>query len=126
MSAQLSANAHFNMLAGRSRALSGALFWGGVMLLIMGLWVGNKHEGISGLIVIGFIALAMAGVALAIWNFVRTSQQIQSGTDDPEPFAKTQKLFGVVLLVVGALLLAIALLFAIWYKLAAFGEAFGL
>lgn len=120
------ANVSFNSLLARSRSIAVGLFWGGLMLLIIGLWVAKKHEELSGAWVLLFLFLALAGFGLAVWTYLKAGRLARSGDRDTAPLLKADKMIGGLLLVVGMLLLVVGLLFAIWYKLSAFGEAVGL
>lgn len=126
MPGSMQSNVSFNSLLARSQSLAAGLFWGGLMLFIIGLWIGKKHEDLSGVWVLFFLVLAFAGFGLAVWTYLKAGRLARSGVRDTAPLLKADKMIGGLLLVAGMLLLVVGLLFAIWYKLSAFGEAVGL
>src|SRR5207253_2751318 len=76
--------------------------------------------------VILLLAFGVGGLGLAAWHYLSISRFERSDDKDPAPLLKMRKFIGAVILVAGLVLLALGLLLAFWYKLAAFGEAVGL
>jgi hypothetical protein len=105
------------------RATALGLLWGGVLMVLLALWLPAKHEDLPGVLPILAWILAVLALGAAL------SQGLARPQGTPEE--QRQRLLagrrpvGGVLIVGGMVLLLISVLLASWYRLAAFGEAAG-
>ncbi len=112
-------------VAASNRALAYSLVWGGVMMFILGWWLGVKHEELSRLVVFAFWFLAALSFVGGAWQFRTLASPFVSPEFRDALLARQRKVLGTGLLVGGVILLGLAVYLGITFKLLAFGEVVG-
>src|SRR5438128_2255662 len=102
-------------LLSQRRFIAGGLIWGGIVLLILGIWLNVKYVNIPGLMVWALWLMAAGSVVLAVVQWVRPAA--------PEATAleSQKRAVGLVLIVAGLALVPAALYLLFGFGLQALG-----
>src|SRR5947199_105846 len=103
-----------------SRTLALGLVWGGVMLFILGWWLGVKHEELSRLVVFTVWVLAAVAFACGVWQFLALGRPAPSSEQKHADLLRQRKVLSAVVLAGGLILVALAVYLAASFGLAAF------
>jgi hypothetical protein len=106
------------------RSTAMGLLWGGVLMVLLALWLPAKHTEINGAVPVAVWILAVAAFAAALGQFL--SRPTGSEEERRQKLAARRRPVGAVLTVIGVSLLVLSVVLTTWYGLAAFGESFGM
>jgi hypothetical protein len=100
------------------------LLWGGVLLVLLALWLPAKHTALGGAVPVAVWILAVAAFATALGQFLSRP----AGTDEErrQKLAARRRPVGAVLTVIGVALIVLSVVLTSWYGREAFGECFGM
>jgi hypothetical protein len=100
------------------------LLWGGVLMVLLALWLPAKHADLTALVPGIVWILAVSAFLMALYSFAPRLH----GTPDEQrqQLLALRRPVGGQLAVGGVVLIALAVLLASWYRLEAFGECFGM
>src|SRR5947209_7662423 len=113
-------------LLAASRSLALSLVWGGCLLVILGLWLGIKHEDLSRLWVGAVWLLAALSLGCGIWQYLTLGGPAASAEEKQAHLAQQRKVLGMVVSAGGVALVALGLFIGASFRLAAFGEVVGM
>jgi hypothetical protein len=109
-----------------SRALALGLAWGGIMLFVLGWWLGVKHEDLARLVIFLVWLMAVGSFACGIWQYLALARPTATPEQKHAGLLRQRKILGFVLFAGGVILVALGVYLGISFKLAAFGEVVGM
>jgi hypothetical protein len=111
---------------GTSRNLALGLVWGAAMLLILGWWLGVKHEELARWPILLIWLLAICSFGCGIWQYLNLGRPAATPQQKHDTLRKQRQVLSVLLIAGGLILVGLGLYLGISFKLSAFAEVVGM